>query len=261
MSSFQAGEPCLLIDGKGRQYLLKLDPDRQFHYHLGVVPHSDIIGLDDGSWVEANVGGRLLALRPRLADFILRMRRGAQVVYPKDIGPILVYADITPGNTVLEAGTGSGALTMALSRAVGETGRVISVERRQDHADHGRKSIERYFGTVPSNLDLRVGDVEDVVAEVCPERIILDLPEPWHVVAVAAENQPTGGVICGYLPTVPQVQTMVDALRDSSGFAEIEVREFLFRDWNVSGRSVRPEHTMVGHTGFLIFARRVKARD
>ncbi len=261
MSVFEAGEPCLLIDGKGRQYLLKLDPDRQFQYHLGVLPHSDIIGLEDGSWVEANAGGLLLALRPRLADFILRMRRGAQVVYPKDIGPILVYADIAPGQTVLEAGTGSGALTMALSRAVGEEGRVISVERRADHAEHGRKSIERYFGSIPANLDLRVGRVEDVVAEICPERIVLDLPEPWHVVGVAAENQPPGGVMCGYLPTVPQVQSMVDALRDSGGFAEIEVREFLFREWNVSGRSVRPEHTMVGHTGFLIFARRVKAKD
>lgn len=258
--SFQEGEPCLLIDSKGRQYLLKLDSERKFQYHLGVVPHTDIIGLDDGSWVEANAGGKLLALRPRLADFILRMRRGAQVVYPKDIGPILVYADIAPGQTVLEAGTGSGALTMALSRAVGDGGRVVSVERRQDHADHGRKSIDRYFGEIPSNLDLRVGDVEDVIVEVCPERIVLDLPEPWHAVAVAAESQPTGGVLCGYLPTVPQVQALVDALRDSGGFAEIEVREFLFRDWNVSGRSVRPEHSMVGHTGFLVFARRVHRR-
>lgn len=257
MSSFQAGEPCLLIDGKGRHYLLKLDPARQFQYHRGVLAHSDIIGREDGSWVEASSGGKLLALRPRLADFILRMKRGAQVVYPKDIGPILVYADIAPGMTVLEAGTGSGALTMALSRAVGKEGKVISVERRQDHADHGRKAIERYFGEIPANLDLRVGEVEDVVAEIRPERLILDLPEPWHAARMAAEHQPPGGVLCGYLPTVPQVQTLVETLRESGAFAEIEVREFLFRDWNVSGRSVRPEHSMVGHTGFLVFARRV----
>lgn len=257
MSVFEAGEPCLLVDRKGRHYLLKLDPGRQFQYHRGVLDHSDIIGREDGTWVEASSGGRLLALRPRLADFILRMKRGAQVVYPKDIGPILVYADVAPGMTVLEAGTGSGALTMALSRAVGEQGRVVSVERRQDHADHGRKAIERYFGEVPANLDLRVGEVEEVVAEIRPERLILDLPEPWHAARLAAEHQPSGAVLCGYLPTVPQVQTLVETLRETGAFAEIEVREFLFRDWNVSGRSVRPEHSMVGHTGFLIFARRV----
>lgn len=261
MTQFQIGEPCLLIDGKGRHYLLKLDPTRQFQYHRGVLDHSDIIGQEDGCWVEASSGGRLLALRPRLADFILRMKRGAQVIYPKDIGPILVYADIAPGMTVLEAGTGSGALAMALSRAVGEDGRVISVERRQDHADHGRKAIERYFGEIPANLDLRVGEVEEVVAEVRPERIVLDLPEPWHAARVAAEHQPSGGILCGYLPTVPQVQTLVETLRETEAFAEIEVREFLFRDWNVSGRSVRPEHSMVGHTGFLVFARRVMLRE
>lgn len=260
MTPFAAGEPCLLVDGKGRQYLLKLDPDRQFQFHRGVLSHADIIGRADGSWVEASSGARLLALRPRLADFILRMRRGAQVIYPKDIGPILVYADIAPGMTVLEAGTGSGALAMALTRMVGPRGKVVSVERRPDHAEHGRKTIERYFGLIPDTLDLRVGPVEEVVAETQPERIVLDLPEPWHVVEVAAEHQPTGGILCAYLPTVPQVQTVVDTLRSTRAFAEIEVREFLFRDWNISGRSVRPEHTMVGHTGFLVFARRVEAR-
>jgi tRNA (adenine57-N1/adenine58-N1)-methyltransferase catalytic subunit len=258
LSVFEPGDPCLLVDGKGREYLLKLDPDRQFQYHRGVLEHSSIIGLEDGSWLEASSGGRLLALRPRLADFVLRMRRGAQVVYPKDIGPILVYADVAPGMTVLEAGTGSGALTMALVRAVGEKGRVVSVERREDHAARARKNIERYFGGVPPQLELQTGEVEGLVAGLSPERIILDLPEPWNIVEAAAEHQPTGGIICGYLPTVPQVETLVEALRSSGVFARIEVREVLFRDWNVSGRSVRPEHTMVGHTGFLTFARRVK---
>lgn len=260
MTVLQAGDPCLLIDGKGRQFLLKLDPDRQFQYHRGVLAHTAIIGLEDGSWVEASSGGRLLAIRPRLADYILRMRRGAQVVYPKDIGPILVYADIAPGMTVLEAGTGSGALTMALTRAVGPAGRVVSVERRQDHADHAAKMISRYFGEIPATLDLRVGEVEEVVAEVLPERIVLDLPEPWHIVETASVHQPTGGVLCCYLPTVPQVQTLVEALRSSHAYAQIEVSEVLLREWNVSGRSVRPEHSMVGHTGFLIFARRVATR-
>lgn len=259
MSVFEPGDPCLLVDGKGREYLLKLDPDRQFQYHRGVLDHSSIIGLEDGSWLEASSGGRLLALRPRLADFILRMRRGAQVIYPKDIGPILVYADVAPGMTVLEAGTGSGALTMALARAVGEKGRVVSVERREDHLAHGKKNIERYFGGLPPQLELRTGEVAEMVAGLFPERIILDIPEPWDIVEAAAEHQPSGGIFCGYLPTVPQVETLVGALRTSGVFARIEVREVLFRDWNVSGRSVRPEHSMVGHTGFLTFARRVKA--
>lgn len=260
MNVLQEGEPCLLIDGKGRQFLLKLDAERQFQYHRGTLPHADIIGREDGSWVESTGGGRLLALSPRLADYILRMRRSAQVVYPKDIGPILVYADVAPGQVVVEAGTGSGALAMALARAVGPGGRVVSVERRPDHAAHARKAIERYFGGVPDQLDLRIGEVEEVVAEIGPERIVLDLPEPWHVAEVAAQHQPPGGVLCAYLPTVPQIQTFVDAVRDTSAFAEVEVMEFLARQWNVAGRSVRPEHSMVGHTGFLVFARRVGRR-
>ncbi|HEU4895501.1 MAG TPA: methyltransferase domain-containing protein, partial [Acidimicrobiia bacterium] len=180
-----------------------------------------------------------------------------QVVYPKDLGPILVYADIAAGMTVLEAGTGSGALTLALARAVGPSGKVITVERRDDHAAHARKTVERWFGEVPENVDLRVGDVSEVVAEIAPERIVLDLPEPWHVVEAAARSQGTGGVICSYLPTVPQVQTLVETVRATRAFAEVEVMEFLMREWNVDGRSVRPGHSMIGHTGFLTFMRRV----
>jgi tRNA (adenine57-N1/adenine58-N1)-methyltransferase len=216
-----------------------------------------LIGREDGTWVESSTGSALLLLRPRLADFILKMKRSAQVVYPKDLGPILVYADIAPGMTVLEAGTGSGALALGLSRAVGPTGRVISVELRDDHAAHARKAVERWYGTVPDNLDLRVGDVAEEVADTRPERIVLDLPEPWKPLEAAAEHQPGGGVFCAYLPTVPQIQTLVEAARESRAFAEIEVKEFLVRDWNVSGRSVRPEHAMIGHTGFLVFMRKV----
>jgi len=256
----EAGDPVLLIDAKGRHFLLKLEPDRMFQYHEGMVPHSELIGREDGTWIESSTGAHLLMLRPRLADFILKMKRSAQVVYPKDLGPILVYADIGPGMTVLEAGTGSGALTLGLSRAVGPTGKVVSVELREDHAAHARKAVERWYGQVPENIDLREGDVADVVASVAPDRIVLDVPEPWHVLAAAAEYQPNGGVFAAYLPTVPQVQTLVEDARGSGAFAEIEVKEFLFRDWNVSGRSVRPEHSMIGHTAFLIFMRKVAVR-
>ncbi|MGH3650008.1 MAG: tRNA (adenine-N1)-methyltransferase [Acidimicrobiia bacterium] len=254
---FQEGDPALLIDGKGRHFLLKLESGRMFQFHNGTVSHDELIGAHDGSWVTSSGSALLLLVRPRLADFILKMKRGAQVIYPKDLGPILVYADIGPGMTVLEAGTGSGALTLGLARAVGPTGQVITVERRDDHAAHARKTIERWFGEVPANVDMRVGDVAEVVAEVEPERLVLDLPEPWHAIEAAAGAQPDGALVCAYLPTVPQVQTTVEKARSLGTFAEIEVKEFLARDWNVSGRSVRPEHVMVGHTGFLIFMRKI----
>lgn len=256
--TFQPGDPALLIDEKGRHFLLRLEPGKTFTYHQGALPHDEIIGAPDGSWMTSNTGASLLALSPRLADYVLRMKRGAQVVYPKDLGPILVYADIAPGMTVLEAGTGSGALALGLARAVGQDGRVVSVERRDDHAAHARKNIVRWHGDVPPHLELRIGEVAEFVAEVRPERIVLDLPEPSLVIAEAAEHQPTGGILCAYLPTVPQLEAAVATARDTGRFAEIEVKEFLARDWKIEGRSVRPEHRMVGHTGFLVFMRRTE---
>ena len=258
--TFAEGEPALLIDSKGRHFLLKLEPGRTFQYHQGSVPHDELIGADDGTWVVSSSGSKLLLLRPRLADFVLKMKRAAQVVYPKDLGPILVYGDIGPGMTVLEAGTGSGALTLGLARAVGPSGRVVSVERRDDHGAHARKAISRWYGEIPENVDLRIGDVADVVDELRPERIVLDLPEPGPTIEAAALHQPSGGVLTVYLPTVPQLQSTVDIAQETGAFAEIEVKEFLFRDWKVDGRSVRPEHSMVGHTGFLVFMRRVEAK-
>ena len=239
---------------------MKLKSGRTFQFHQGSIPHDHLIGSDDGSWVETSNGAVLLLIRPRLADYILKMKRGAQVVYPKDLGPILVYADIGPGMTVLEAGTGSGALTLGLSRAVGPTGRVISVEKRDDHATHARRALEQWYGEIPSNVDLRSGDVADLVEEVAAERIILDRPEPWHTIEAAAKHQPSGGVLCSYLPTIPQVQTTVETANKTGVFAELEVKEFLFRDWNIDGRSVRPDHTMVGHTGFLVFMRKTDSK-
>lgn len=259
--TFTEGDPALLVDPKGRHFLLRLERGRTFQFHQGSIPHEALIGAEDGTWVEASSGVEMLLIRPRLADYVLKMKRGAQVVYPKDLGPILVWADIGAGMTVLEAGTGSGALTLGLARAVGPTGRVVSVERRDDHAAHARKAIERWFGSVPPNVELLVGDVTEVVSGLRPERIVLDLPEPAPVIAEAARHQPTGGVLCCYLPTVPQLSETVSAARETGAFAEIEVKEFLLRDWNIDGRSVRPEHAMIGHTGFLVFMRRVGSRS
>lgn len=254
---FAAGDPCLLIDGKRRRYLLFLEEGGVFHYHGGTVPHDLLIGSGEGTRVTASSGSRLTALRPGLADYILAMPRGAQVVYPKDIGPILVWADIAPGCVVLEAGTGSGALTIALVRAVGPSGRVISVERREDHAAFARKSITRFFGGLPPNLELRVGEVEEALAGLEPDRVVLDIPEPEAVAVAAAGRLVAGGVFCAYLPTVPQVHTLREALRATGRFTERTTFEVLHREWAAEGRSVRPEHQMVGHTGFVTVARAV----
>lgn len=255
---FTAGDLCLLVDGRGRHYLVVLRPGESFHYHAGFLEHDRIIGNGEGVTHLSSEGARLTALRPRLADYVLRMKRGAQVVYPKDIGPILVWADIGPGMTVLEAGTGSGALTLALVRAVGREGRVVSVERREDHAAHARARIEEFLGEVPANLELRVGNVEDWVEGVDPDRLVLDLPEPWEVVPAAAEGLRPGGILCAYLPTVPQVEQLARAMRGAGCFVETTTFEVLMREWSVAGRSVRPEHRMVGHTGFITVGRRAE---
>ena len=247
----------MLYDDKGRRYLIDLIPGKDFHYHRGLLAHDEIIGSTDGGVHESSKGARLIALRPRLADYTLKMPRAATVVYPKDVGAILVWADIGPGMTVVEAGTGSGALAMALTRAVGPHGRVVTYERRADHAVKARKLIAGFFGEVPPQLELREGDVENGIAEMEPDRIVLDLPEPWHSVAPAAEHLVSGGVFCSYLPTVPQVQTVRQALDDAGVFFDAMTFEVLHREWAVDGRSVRPSHRMIGHTGFITVARKI----
>lgn len=257
---FEAGDACLLYDAKGRRYLIDLIPGREFHSHRGALPHDTIIGALEGVSLKTTNGTFLTVLRPRLADYVLKMSRGATVLYPKDAAALIVWADIGPGMTVLEAGTGSGGLAMMLTRAVGPTGRVVSVERRSDHATLARKRIAGFFGSVPEWLDLRVGEVTDAVEEVAPDRIILDIPDPWETVGAAAEHLRGGGVFACYLPNVPQVERVRAAIDERDCFLEITTFEVMHRDWSVSGRSVRPSHRMVGHTGFLTVARKVLPR-
>ncbi len=251
----------MLHDARGRKYLIELVAGAEFQYHRGVLRHDDIIGSEDGSRHEASMGSVLLALRPRLADYVLKMGRGAAVVYPKDAGAILVWADIAPGMTVLEAGTGSGGLAMVLARAVVPGGRVVSYEQREDHQAKARKLIRGFFGEIPDHLELRLGSVEDGIAEVAPDRIVLDVPEPWHSVPAAAESLSPGGIFCCYLPTVPQVQTVRKAINETRRFAEVTTFEMMMREWAVEGRSVRPEHRMIGHTGFITVARKISPAD
>jgi tRNA (adenine57-N1/adenine58-N1)-methyltransferase len=250
----------LLVDGRGRTYLIELVAGREFQYHRGALAHDEIIGSDDGSRLHSSMGSELLALRPGLAQYSTKMGRGATIVYPKDAAAIVMWADIAPGNVVLEAGTGSGALTMALARAVDPGGRVVSYERREDHAERGRRLIKGFFGEVPSHVELHIGDVEEAIETVGPDRLVLDVPEPWHSVAPAVAHLPAGGLFCCYLPTVPQVQTVRSELSASKAFPDATTFEVLHREWVVEGRSVRPSHRMVGHTGFITVAKKVAPR-
>jgi len=257
---FEPGERVLLVDDRGRRFLIRLEQGATFHFHGGMVPHDLVIGSEEGTEVHSQTGAGLVCIRPRLADFILKMPRGAQVVYPKDIGAILVHADIAPGTHVLEAGTGSGALCLGLVRAAGPEGRVVSYEARPDFARTAAANLESFLGKVPDWLDLRLGDVREVVGTGERfDRVVLDLPEPWAVLEAVDGTLRRGGLICTYLPTTNQVQQCVLAL-EASFYTEIETLEVLVRTWHVTERSVRPDHRMVAHTGFLTVARKGVAR-
>jgi tRNA (adenine57-N1/adenine58-N1)-methyltransferase len=246
----------MLIDQRGRTYLFMLQAAGTYHTHSGALSHDAILGHDEGTRVETSGGMVLTAFRPRFADYALKMKRGAQVIYPKDLGPILTYADIYPGAATLEAGTGSGAMTIALCRAIGGDGRVVSYELREEHHEQALRNIEGFFGKFPDRLDLRIGDVRDVARTGERfDRCVLDLASPWEALEPLAKVLEPGAVLCAYMPTTVQVQQLVLAL-PSQGFLHIETFEVLRRGWHVTDRSVRPDHRMVGHTGFLTVARR-----
>ncbi|OAA28515.1 tRNA (adenine-58-N(1)-) methyltransferase [Frankia sp. EI5c] len=233
-----------------------LEPGRQFHTHRGAIPHDDLLGQPEGIVVRSTGGTDYLALRPLLADFVLSMPRGATVVYPKDAAQIVMYADVFPGARVLEAGAGSGALSCALLRAVGDAGRLVSYERRPDFAEVARRNVEAFFGGPHPAHTLRVGDLAES-AERGMDRVILDMLAPWEVLAVAAEALIPGGVVCAYVATTTQLSRTVEAMREHGAFAEPAAWESMMRDWHVEGLAVRPGHRMVGHTGFLVTARRL----
>jgi tRNA (adenine57-N1/adenine58-N1)-methyltransferase catalytic subunit len=267
---FAPGDQVQLTDEKGRSHRLVLAPGRTFHTHRGSIAHDELLGMDEGSVVRASGGTSYIALRPLLADYTISMSRGATVVYPKDAAQIVGLADIFPGARVLEAGAGSGALSCWLLRAIGEDGQLVSYERRDDFAAVAQANVEGYFGGPHKAWRLIVGGLprDDQLARADPDevphpaaadfdRIVLDLLAPWEHVAGAAAWLVAGGLICCYVATTTQLSRAVEALRGQGGFTEPTAWESMQRGWHVDGLAVRPEHRMVGHTGFLVTARRL----
>jgi tRNA (adenine57-N1/adenine58-N1)-methyltransferase catalytic subunit len=253
---FAVGDQVQLTDPKGRQHRLVLSAGKSFHTHRGALAHDDLIGKPEGSLVTSAGGTPYLAFRPLLADYALAMERGAAVVYPKDAAQIVGLADIFPGAYVVEAGAGSGALSCWLLRAIGETGRLTSFERRPDFAQIAAGNVQRYFGGLHPAWQLVVGELDPAgIADA--DRVVLDMVSPWDYVAAAADMLRPGGVLCCYVATTTQLARTVTAARDQGSFAEPAAWETLQRGWHVDGLAVRPEHRMVGHTGFLVTARRL----
>jgi tRNA (adenine57-N1/adenine58-N1)-methyltransferase catalytic subunit len=253
---FRVGDRVQLTDPKGRLHTVVLEPGKAFHTHRGAVAHDDLIGRPEGVVVTATSGTPYLALRPLLADYVLSMPRGAAVVYPKDAAQIVLMGDVFPGARVLEAGAGSGALTCSLLRAVGETGRVVSYERRPEFAEVARRNVERFYGGPHPGWELRVSDVTECTEQDL-DRAVLDMLSPWEVLdAVSAALRP-GGVLVGYVATTTQLSRLVEELREHGTFTEPAAWETLLRPWHVVGLAVRPEHRMIGHTAFLVSARRL----
>ena len=258
---FIAGERVQLTSARGRLNTVTLAAGGAFHTHRGFVSYDEIIGKPDGSIVTASNDEQFLAMRPLLKDFVLSMPRGAAIIYPKDAAQILGVADIFPGARVVEAGVGSGSLTMWLLRAIGEHGSLLSIERREEFADIARSNVTAFMGEDPSHWTLTLGDFADVLPDAAQpasvDRIILDMLAPWECIEAASNALAPGGVLCCYVATVTQLSRTTEAIRATQHFTESESSETLVRTWHVDGLAVRPDHRMNAHTGFLLIARRL----
>lgn len=258
--AFQPGDKVQLTDPKRRHFTFTLVPGADFHTHKGMIPHDEIIGSDEGSVVTSTLGTDFLCFRHLMVDHVLSMPRGAAVIYPKDSAQILVEGDIFAGARVLEAGAGSGALSMALLRAVGEQGHVYSYELRQDHLDFAVDNVTEYFGEKPEHWSPRQGDFGEVTAVELDgpvDRVILDMVEPWHFLDTVREVLIPGGVFMTYVATVPQLMNIMEGIREQKSFTEPRAWETLLREWKVDGLATRPEHRMNAHTAFLVWTRRL----
>lgn len=258
---FRLGDRVQLTGPKGRLHTITLREGGELHTHHGVLRHADLVGQPDGSVVANSGGHEYLALRPLLRDFVMSMPRGAAIVYPKDAAQILAEADIFPGATVVEAGVGSGALSLWLLRAIGAEGRLVSFERRDDFAAVARANVETFIGAVPENWDVVVGDLAEQLGEaVAPasvDRVVLDMLAPWDCIDAVADALTPGGVVVCYVATATQLSRVAEYIRATGLFTEPDANETMVRGWHVEGLAVRPDHRMVAHTGFLVWARRL----
>ncbi len=256
---FQVGDLALLIDRKARRYMITLAEGETYHCHLGRLSHDDMIGSTIGGWYRTDKSHMLLAVRPSLGDFVRQMPRGPQIIYPKDLGNIVNFADIFPGATVIEGGLGSGALTSALLRAVGVTGKVINYEIDESVLPKAMRNIERVTPDT-ANLEVKIGDIYQGIDERGVDRVVLDVPEPWQAVPGIGDSLAMGGILLSFVPTILQVQQLVLALEDDGRFQLIESLETMLRTWHVTERSVRPDHRMIAHSGFLTTAVRCEPK-
>lgn len=246
------GDLVLLVDNKKRRYLQTLTPDGEFHSHAGVLSHAQLIGIDEGTEVASTKGQRFRPFRPTLEEFIIAMPRGAQVIYPKDIAPMLMQADIGPGMKVFESGIGSGALSMALLRAGAE---ITGYELREDFAARATNNITKFLGAEAlDHYNIHIRSAYDSIDGDDFDRVLLDLPEPWQVVPHAAGALKPGGILVAYTPSITQAQRLREAL-DAGGFTHASTMEVLHRGWHIEGQACRPDHRMVAHTAFLTRAR------
>ena len=256
--ALQVGDHVQLRGPKGILHTITLEAGGSFHTHKGQIFHDDLIGHPEGSVVTTDRDVAYLALRPMLSDFVLSMARGAAIIYPKDAAQIVSLADIQPGHRVMEAGVGSGALSMSILRAVGEQGSLVSLERREEFADIARANAEAFFGRPLQQWSIEVGDFQDLATahpEGSVDRVVLDMLAPWECVEAVSHVLIPGGVVAVYVATVTQLSRVVEAVRGSGRFTNPESLEVLLRPWHVEGLAVRPEHRMIGHTGFLMTAR------
>ena len=258
-NQFQDGEPALLLDRKGRRYLINLAGEQVFHSHLGRLYHTQLIGNTVGDWYRTDRGHIVLAVRPTLADMVRQMPRGRQIIYPKDLGNIVNLADVFPGATVIEGGLGSGSLTSALLRAVGSQGRVITYEIDESVPPLALANVKKAVRD-PSNLTVKVADIYQGIEERDVDRVVLDVPEPWQAVSTIGDALTMGGILLSFVPTILQVHQLVMELERDSRFQLVETVETLLRPWHVTQRSVRPAHRMVAHSGFLTTAVRCVPR-
>ena len=252
---FTPGEIVLLVDPDGKRFLVRLAEQDSLHHHRGAVRHADVIGQAEGTLVRSSQGRLFAAVRPRLIDYVLDMPRRSGIVYPKDAANLVAWADIAPGQRVLEAGVGSGALTLALLRAVGERGQVIGYEARADFIELALSNIHAFGAGSAGNLLLRERDVYAGLIDTDLDRVVLDLPEPWRVLPYLPGALHPGGWVAAYTPSIVQVSHFVEALRATHQYVQVETHEVLLRAWHIHDQAVRPEQQMVGHTGFLSVAR------